>query len=65
MRVAAPPYKSHSVMMFARLITHQHHFLKDFIQIMKLDLVSVILYKFCKYRLVDKRDEIVVFCHKL
>ncbi|XP_065205637.1 mediator of RNA polymerase II transcription subunit 14 [Planococcus citri] len=39
MRVAAPPFKSHSVDMFAKLLTCQHHFLKDFIQIMKLDLI--------------------------
>ncbi|XP_065213759.1 mediator of RNA polymerase II transcription subunit 14-like isoform X2 [Planococcus citri] len=39
MRVAAPPYKSHSVDMFTKLLTCQHRFLQDFIQLIKLDLM--------------------------
>jgi len=40
-RVAVPPYKPNTLVGFARMLNVPYCVLKDFVQIMKLDLVSI------------------------
>lgn len=42
MRVACPPFKPNSLLGLARMLSTPYFVLKDFIQLMKLDLVSKI-----------------------